>query len=242
MGGLHLDHRTPQVNILSAMHLFEQKNPQWQENLEYQKLSAQIKKNAHETINFARDIVEFSQVRNEQIHLEEHNLGHLIHFAYEKTHIQAQNKRIQINRQFEERYEQWAWACVDGELIERAIINLITNAIRYSPQDSQITLGLAQSSEHIIVTVADQGVGMDKELVAQLLNRPNNALKPNDALKKTPQPNQSTQPDAAGSMVLGWRMILAIIDKHEGHIDIKAHPHLGTQISIFLKKPNNTNK
>ena len=236
------DLRTPQVNILSAMHLFEQKNPHWQESAEYQKLSTQIKNNAHQTIDFARDIVELSQVRNNQMQLEEYNLGHLIHFAYEKTYIQAQDKRIQINRQFDERYEEWAWACVDGELIERAIINLITNAIRYSPQDSQITLGLAQSFEHIIVTVTDQGVGMDEELVARLLSRPNNVLKPDDALKKKLQPSQSTQPDAAGSMGHGWRMILAIIDKHEGHIDIKAHPHLGTQISIFLKKPNNTNK
>lgn len=95
------DLRTPQVSILSAMHLFEQKNPHWQESAEYQKLSAQIKTNARQTIDFARDIVELSQVRNNQMQLEEHNLGHLIHFAYEKTYIQAQNKHIRINRQFD---------------------------------------------------------------------------------------------------------------------------------------------
>jgi signal transduction histidine kinase len=229
------DLRTPQVNILSAMHLFEQNNPQWQENTEYQKLSTQIKKNAYQTINFAHDIVEFSQVRNEQMHLEEHNIGHLIHFAYEKTYIQAQSKHIQIKRQFDERYEEWAWAYVDGELIERAIINLITNAIRYSPEYSQITLGLTQNADRLVVTVTDQGEGMSDALVARLLNQSNSGFKSNDAPIKNTHTNQSTQPDAAGSMGIGWRMILTIIDKHEGIIDIKPNEHCGTKITLSLK-------
>lgn len=229
------DLRSPQVNILSAIHLFEQNIPQWQKDTEYQKLLVQIKQNAHQTIDFARGIVEFSQLRSSQIHLEEHNLGHLMHFAYEKTYIQAQSKHIQIKRQFDERYEEWAWAYVDGELIERAIINLITNAIRYSPEYSQITLGLTQNADRLVVTVTDQGEGMSDALVARLLNQSNSGFKSNDAPIKNTHTNQSTQPDAAGSMGIGWRMILTIIDKHEGIIDIKPNEHCGTKITLSLK-------
>ena len=231
------DLRTPQVSILSAMHLFEQKNPHWQESAEYQKLSAQIKNNARQTIDFARDIVELSQVRNNQMQLEEHNLGHLIHFAYEKTYIQAQNKHIRINRQFDEHYEEWAWVYVDGALIERAIINLITNAIRYSPPYSQITLGLTQNPHQVMFTVTDQGAGMDAELVKRLLDPSNHGFKSNIPTTDS-HPSQTTQPDAAGGMGIGWRMIHTIVDKHCGSIDIKTQTQMGTTVILNLQKNN----
>lgn len=229
------DLRTPQVNILSAIHLFEQNNAVWKKDSECQKLSAQIKTNARQTIDFARDMVELSQIRDNRMQCEEHNLGHLIHFAFEKTYIQAQSKHIQISRQFDDGYEEWAWVYVDGALIERAIINLITNAIRYSPERSQITIGLTQSERHIIVSVADQGMGMDAEIVARLLNQSNGTPTENHRSK------QSEQPDVAGSMGIGWRMVHSIVDKHSGSIDIKTSTHLGTTVTLGLQAISDIN-
>lgn len=230
------DLRTPQVNILSAIHLFEQKNPLWQTDAEHQKLLTQIKNNAQQTIDFARDIVELSQIRDNRMQYEEHNLGHLIHFACEKTHIQAQSKHIQLERHFDDCYEEWAWVYVDGALIERALINLITNAIRYSPEHSQITIGLTQKNHRIFVSVTDQGMGMDAAVVARLLDSSNDGRSESTTAKDNPNhPAQPTQPDAAGSMGIGWRMIRAIVDKHSGSIDIKTRPHLGTTVTLGLQ-------
>ncbi|MBS1174975.1 MAG: tmoS 1 [Burkholderiaceae bacterium] len=234
------DLRTPQVSILSAVHLFEQKNTSWQTDTERQKLLVQIKSNAQQTINFARDIVELSQIRDNRMQCEEHNLGHLIYFAFEKTYIQAQSKHIQLTRQFDDHYEEWAWVYVDGALIERALINLITNAIRYSPEHSEITIGLTQKDHRIFVSVTDQGVGMDAAVSAQLLAPSNTDHANSIDTKPKHHSTKRTQPDAAGSMGIGWRMIRAIIDKHNGSIDIKTQAQMGTTVIFGLQKIKET--
>ncbi len=236
------DLRTPQVSTLSAIYLFEQTHTAYQTDSEHQKLLVQIKNNTQQTIEFARDIVELSQNRESRMQREEHNLGYLIHFAYEKTYIQAQSKQIQLTCQLDDNYEEWAWVYVDAALIERAIINLMTNAIRYSPAHSQITIGLTQKNHRIQMSVTDQGEGMDAAVVARLLGSSNadehaSAVHGNDNSDDT----KHAQPDAAGSMGIGWRMIRAIMDKHEGIIDIKTQRHLGTTVTFGFKKINNVN-
>ena len=49
---------------------------------------------------------------------------------------------------------------MDGTLVEQVLVNLLTNAARYTPADTVITLSAAQKNGHILVTVADQGPGI----------------------------------------------------------------------------------
>ena len=127
----------------------------------------------------------------------------------------------------------------DDALIERAIINIITNAIRYSPPYSQITLGLTQNPHQVMFTVTDQGAGMDAELVKRLLDPANHGFKSNIPTTDS-HPSQTTQPDAEGGMGIGWRMIHTIVDKHCGSIDIKTQTQMGTTVILNLQKNNHS--
>ena len=52
---------------------------------------------------------------------------------------------------------------VDAMLLRSAIENLITNAIRYSPENSEITIELDRSNDEVSISVADQGDGVSSE-------------------------------------------------------------------------------
>ena len=58
-----------------------------------------------------------------------------------------------------------AWVMGDHTLLERALTNIITNAIKYSPKNSFIQLTLAQAGNQFEIAVQDNGIGInDKDL------------------------------------------------------------------------------
>jgi len=51
----------------------------------------------------------------------------------------------------------------DGDRVEQVLVNLVENALRYSPPGSQVTLGARVEGDHLVVTVQDQGPGIPPE-------------------------------------------------------------------------------
>lgn len=56
-----------------------------------------------------------------------------------------------------------AMCYVDGDLLQQAVINLVSNAIRYSPDDSTVDVGVAVADAQVVVTVHDRGPGIPEE-------------------------------------------------------------------------------
>ena len=59
-----------------------------------------------------------------------------------------------------EEEEEGIWLSANGELLERAIANLLANAIKYSEPGGRVTLALDTSTNGTVFTVADQGAGI----------------------------------------------------------------------------------
>jgi signal transduction histidine kinase len=56
----------------------------------------------------------------------------------------------------------------DEKLMRQIMTNLISNAIKYSPEESTVTVNLDYDDNHVIVQVADEGIGIPKEEQASL--------------------------------------------------------------------------
>ena len=216
------DLRTPQVSILSAIAMHKS-NP---EQMPHDVLFAQITENAQDTLQYARDLVELNHAQTGDLVYEEHQIQYLIDYAVERINVQAQEKRIRIN--VLRHNDLAAWVLVDGELIERAIINLISNAIRYSPEHSTVSIQLQYdeiSQPHwISLLITDQGVGMSASLQQSLLQ----------GLHEKKMPSQQAAPDAGGSMGIGWRMVQSIVRRHQGRLQIKSDLGQGCTVTMSL--------
>ncbi len=60
---------------------------------------------------------------------------------------------------------------IDEDKITQVLYNIISNAIKYSPEGGQITFSIKEEEEKVIVSVADQGMGIPKENIGKIFER-----------------------------------------------------------------------
>ena len=107
---------------------------------------------------------------------------------------------------------------VDAALFRRALVNLLSNAFRYTPQNGKVTLSVAASAGKVEVSVSDTGMGIEKEHLEKVFDR---FFRADDA--------RSLHPQGTG---LGLAIVKSIMDLHSGSIAIESTPGLGTTIRL----------
>jgi two-component system, sensor histidine kinase and response regulator len=108
---------------------------------------------------------------------------------------------------------------LDRRLIQRVIENLLTNAIRYSPKYSIITLQLEYpTSDTVHIQVLDQGRGIKPDLKARFFER---------FTIGEPQPNIL-------QMGLGLSFCKMVVELHQGQIEIEDNSPMGTIFTVKL--------
>ncbi|MCL4237187.1 MAG: response regulator [Anaerolineae bacterium] len=111
--------------------------------------------------------------------------------------------------------------CVIGlrALLINAISEIIRNAVQHSPAGSTVTILLGCTETQAILTVTDQGTGMDEGQQAMIW----------DLLIQLERPAGEHQ--GAG---LGLPLAKGIVEAHSGEIDLVSAPGVGTQVTIRL--------
>lgn len=110
----------------------------------------------------------------------------------------------------------------DGEKLERAVINLLSNATKFTPPDGTVHVSLVTDEESVRVSVADSGRGMSEEEQALLFTRFFRA--------------ESAERDAIPGSGLGLSIVKTIVDLHDGEIDVVSAPGEGSTFTIRLPK------
>lgn len=109
---------------------------------------------------------------------------------------------------------------VDGLLIRQVIINLLNNAINYSPVESEINVSLYRDAKHIVFEVKDNGPGILQEELPYVFERYYHGGLKNSANRK--------------GMGLGLALCKSIVEAHDGKISIKNHEPHGTLVSFYV--------
>lgn len=110
----------------------------------------------------------------------------------------------------------------DRSLVELLVI-LLDNAIKYSPQDSAVTISSKKSDAHVILQIADQGVGIEEKDMPHIFDRFYRADK------------SRTKSDMPG-YGLGLSIAKQIVRSHHGSIEVKSKIKNGTTFIISLPK------
>jgi two-component system sensor histidine kinase/response regulator len=111
---------------------------------------------------------------------------------------------------------------VDVDRISQAILNLLSNARKYSPPDSPVTLTLEQAGENCILTVQDQGVGIPAEQLPHIFDR----------FYRVPEITR--QSGSSIGLGLGLYIAKKIVERHGGRIEVSSTPGKGSIFSILL--------
>jgi PAS domain S-box-containing protein len=104
--------------------------------------------------------------------------------------------------------------------IEQVLINLITNAIKYSPQNTTITVTLKKNDGKALVSVKDEGLGIIKEQQKKIFDR----------LYQVTEPKEKTFP----GLGIGLYISKQIIKRHKGSIWVESEKAKGSTFFFSL--------
>jgi signal transduction histidine kinase len=108
----------------------------------------------------------------------------------------------------------------DRELMEYACYNLLTNAIKYSPERTQVTVRASHKDGNVRVSVEDEGIGMDQKEVKQIFQK----------FYRTRKAEESGE---AGTGI-GLSIVQQIVEQHGGRIDVVSQPGVGSCFTLVL--------
>ena len=199
--------RTPLTNILGYLELLkDQPDPKYADVIE---------RNAQRLLTLVNDLLLVAskdlQLRRQQTHLSE-----LVLKSIQAAKPEAEVRGITIAAHINGK----ATADVDPCQFAKVIDQLLSNAIKFSPEGSEVTVGLHGTEDELRFSISDHGMGMTEEEQDQAFTKFFRA----DRAMETAIPG-------AG---LGLPLCKAVIEAHGGTIGLNSRPGAGTTVTIAI--------
>ena len=157
------------------------------------------------------EILELARVDAEHAHAEPVNLNAVIHNVCKDAQLNAPEQKIQVEDT--PRLELQGWPT----LVERALDNLLRNALRFSPQGQPIEVTAVHEAEQIVLTVRDHGPGVAPEHLDQL-----------------GEPFFRAPGQSAAGHGLGLAIARRAAERHGGSLQLGNHPQGGFVATLVL--------
>lgn len=136
----------------------------------------------------------------------------------------AKSKNINIIFDTE---EEELYCDIDVEQLERIILNILSNAIKYNKVNGNIDVVVKDKNEEVHIEVSDTGVGIPKDKIDIIFDRFERFDNKNAAIKE-------------GSGI-GLSIVKKLVDALGGKIEIKSEVDKGTTVRLIFKKSNSQN-
>lgn len=113
---------------------------------------------------------------------------------------------------------------VDPTRLYQVVMNLLDNALKYTPQGGHVTLFLRRSSEGIAFGVSDTGIGIAAEDLPKIFHR----------FFRTDEARTGPHQDGARSLGLGLTIVKSVIEAHGGTIAVESKLGTGTRFTVTM--------
>lgn len=202
------DLRTPLTSISGNALILTEKNPLLTEE-KRRELSAAIYEDANWLNHLVENLLSITRMENGQVNLRIQ--PELIQDIFDDvlTHLDHDAARHTIVTNVA---DDLLMADMDAQLIEQVLVNLINNAIKYTPEHSRIELSAAPEGKFVRICVTDDGPGIPEESRDKLFDMFYTLGK--------------TRSDGRRGLGLGLALCRSIVAAHGGVIDVQnAAPH-----------------
>jgi signal transduction histidine kinase len=151
-----------------------------------------------------------------QLHREAIDADEILATCIERALPLAGRKQIEIDHHANGRNPIWG----DREFLEYACYNLITNAVKYSPAQTAITVRSWQDRNSVRISVEDRGFGMDADELRNIFQK----------FYRT----QRAQESGESGTGLGLAIVEEIVVQHGGSIEVESRVNQGSRFTLSL--------
>jgi signal transduction histidine kinase len=206
--------RAPLTAVLGWIHLLQESRSDG-ERLE--RTLARLQHSAQALADLVDDLMEASRLNSGKLPLnpEPLELAPVVASALDVVSVPAEAKRIRIDA----RLQETGIVLGDPKRLRQAVINLASNAIKFTPEGGRITVTLERDDSHVRLTVADTGAGIPRRFLPRV-------FEPfTQADDKNPQ----------GGLGLGLSIVKHLVEAHRGTISAASDgPGRGATFTVRL--------
>jgi signal transduction histidine kinase len=110
--------------------------------------------------------------------------------------------------------------CADADRFQQVVLNVLVNAIKFTPSKGSITVGMGTTAEHAQVRIRDTGIGMDPSLAANIFTRY----------------AQGEGPERKQGLGLGLPIVKHLVELHGGRIEVQSEGR-GKGTTVLVEVP-----
>ena len=183
-----------------------------------QKLLSELEKMSNSTSHLLRNLLQWSknQINSIKVSQSSFDLTEMIQQNISFLGQNANYKSIKIEFNPESKINCFA----DSMMVDTILRNLISNAIKFTPEKGEITIRVYEENKHAIIKIKDTGIGIRKEVLDKFYNNQ--------------QLLSSYGTNGEKGSGLGLLLCKDFIAKNKGSMDISTSTNIGTEIIIKL--------
>jgi signal transduction histidine kinase len=178
-----------------------------------------VNHHSNELVNMVNDLLDISRLESGKatMRLEKQDLKNIIAAASDLILIQCKNKNIELAQDIP---GDLPAVSVDRSQIERVFINLLGNAVKFTPEKGKITIKAFVNDGFVQVEIQDSGIGIPPESLSLIF----------DEFYRVDNPiNQQVKGTG-----LGLSLVKHIIEAHKGKIRVESRIGKGSTFSFTL--------
>lgn len=205
------------ANQLMSMQLSEGLNEK--NTVSFERNMKIIKQNCYRLTKLVNNIVDLSKIESGHLdlNLQNVNIVELVEDIVQSIYHYIEGKGLNVI--FDTNTEEKIMA-VDSYKIERIILNLISNAIKFSDKSNEITVTVQDEGDFVEIDIKDNGVGMEKEYLDVIFERFH-------------QIDKTLSRNAEGSGI-GLALVKSLVEMHGGEIRVESMLGEGSTFKIIL--------
>ncbi|MDP1807621.1 MAG: ATP-binding protein, partial [Acidimicrobiales bacterium] len=210
--------RTPLTNIIGTIEMlaegdYGELSPQQRRTVDV------LDRNSHRLLDLIKDLLDLNHIESGGLGLQRTatDLGDLFERVQSQVVSVAANKRIALR--FEAAGELGT-VVIDSHQVERALLNLVTNAIKFTPAGGWVSVRAERTGDHMNFVVADNGIGIPEHEQQHLFTR----------FFRSSVATENAIPGTG----LGLVIVKHIVEGHGGTITIASSAGNGTTVTVSL--------
>ena len=178
-----------------------------------------VRRNTNRLLKLINNIIDTSKIESGtyKLNIKRNDIVYIVEEATLslKDYIERKGINLIVDPEIEEKIIK----CDENE-IERCIVNLVSNAAKFTPEGGSIEVSIKELDEKVMIIVKDTGIGIDKKYHESIFNRFNQVLDKDSETK--------------GGSGLGLTITKQIIDMHGGRIYVESELGKGCKFIIIL--------